>query len=102
MLESSPEAGVAAADLHHGLLHLVHLGLRQTLDGTESLLGHHLDPFHGADPSSLQLLDVGHVDAVTLEQLDVLEEIFLLLVESLGLTVTLGSGGHCDGMVLFI
>ena len=94
VLESRLEAGVAAADLHHGLLHLVHLGLRQTLDGTEPLLGHHLDPSHGADPSSLQLLDVGHVDAVALEQLDVLEEIFLLLVESLGLTVTLSSGGH--------
>ena len=55
VLKSRLEPGVASADLQHGLLHLVHLGLRQSLYGTESLLGYHLDPSDGADPSSLQL-----------------------------------------------
>ena len=72
---------VAVSDLHHGLLHLVHLGLRQTLDGTEPLLCDHLDPFHGADPNSLQFLDVGHVDAMALQQLDVLEVIYITLLQ---------------------
>ena len=68
------------ADLQDRLLHLVNFGLRKSLDIAQPLLGHHLDPSNCANAGCLQLLDVGHVDAVVLEHLDVLEEIFLVIM----------------------
>ena len=72
VLKGGAEASIGPADLQHGLLHLVHLGLGQPLDVAQLLFGHHLDALHCADSSSLQLLNVGNINPMVLKELNVL------------------------------
>ena len=69
---------MASLEFSDGLLDLVHLGLRQTLDLAKFLLGVHLEAADGADSGGFQLLEVGHVDTVSLEAVDVDDEVFVV------------------------
>ena len=93
-LQGSAKGG-AGEHFGHGLLNLVYFGLGKTFDGAKALLRHHLSAFDGADADALQLLQVGYVDAVVLQQLYVLEEGFVFLV-----FVRLhGNGGGVDDLL---
>ena len=78
-LKGSHESSRALASLQlgDGLLDLIHLGLRQTLDLAKLLLGVHLEAADGADSGGFELLEVGHVDTVGLKTVDVDDEVLV-------------------------
>lgn len=96
-LEGRDESGAASGHLEYGLLDLVDLGLAEAFDGAKFLLGDHLNTADGADPGCLELFDIGNVDAVGLEAVNVHLEVLVVLVELLmsgrDLDVAIGSHG---------